>query len=182
MRESHPSGADETGVMTKPARKSQDRRKEQPIKLGPLRNLIGFQLRRAQDVSFQAFARRVGEADLGPGRYAILALINENPGLNQTELSRASGRDKSTLTPALRDLEKRSFVTRHRHPTDGRAYSLHLTPKGKAYLAELTEHAEAHDRALDAIVDSYHKPLLIHLLERIVAELTRELRGKPDNT
>jgi len=168
--------------MTKPARKTRDRSKERPIKLGPLRNLIGFQLRRAQDISFQAFARRVGQADLGPGRYAILALINENAGLNQTELSRASGRDKSTLTPALRDLEKRSFIARHRSPSDGRAYSLQLTPKGKAYLAELSQHAEAHDRMLDSIVDSYHKPLLIHLLDQIVDGLTRELSKQPDNT
>lgn len=148
--------------------------KHPPIKLGRLRQNIGFRLRLAQDVSFQAFARRVGQADLGPGRYAILALINENPGLNQTLLSRASGRDKSTLTPALRDLEKRAFIARQRSTTDGRAYMLHLTAKGKSYLAELTAHAEAHDRALDAIVDSFHKPLLIHLLERIVDGLSQE--------
>ena len=153
----------------------QPREKHLPIKLGPLRHYIGFQLRRAQDVSFQAFARRVGQVDLGPGRYAILALINENPGLNQTLLSRASGRDKSTLTPALRDLEKRAFIARQRSTTDGRAYMLHLTAKGKSYLAELTAHAEAHDRALDAIVGRFHKPLLIHLLERIVDGLSQEL-------
>jgi DNA-binding MarR family transcriptional regulator len=163
--------------MTKPLSKTAAERgkKPQQIKLGPLRHFIGFQLRRAQDVSFQAFARRVGQADLEPGRYAILALINENPGLNQTLLSRASGRDKSTLTPALRDLEKRAFISRRRSTSDGRAYSVHLTPKGKAYLAELIQHAEAHDRALDAIVGSFHKPLLIHLLEQIVDGLSRDL-------
>ena len=55
----------------------------------------------AQIASFQAFAREVGEVDLPPGRFALLTLIGRNPGISQTVLSRAAGRDKSTLTPAL---------------------------------------------------------------------------------
>ena len=53
----------------------------------------------AQIASFQAFAREVGEVDLPPGRFALLTLIGRNPGISQTVLSRAAGRDKSTLTP-----------------------------------------------------------------------------------
>ena len=143
--------------------------------LGPLKNYIAFQLRRAQDVSFQAFARRVGQTDLSPGHFAILAVINENPGLNQTALSHATGRDKSTLTPALKGLEKHGFILRTRSETDRRAYHLDLTPAGKAHLDKLIVHAEAHDRALDEIVGDFHKPLLIHLLERIVDELEKDV-------
>ena len=143
--------------------------------LGPLKNYIAFQLRRAQDVSFQAFARRVGQTDLSPGHFAILAVINENPGLNQTALSHATGRDKSTLTPALKGLEKHGFILRTRSETDRRAYHLSLTTAGKAHLDKLIVHAEAHDRALDEIVGDFHKPLLIHLLERIVDELEKDV-------
>lgn len=141
------------------------------VNLGPLKNYIGFHLRRAQEISFRTFARRVGDGDIGPGRFAILALINDNPGMNQAELSRADGRDKSTLALALKDLEKRGLVTRKRSRTDGRAYHLDLTPLGKKHLEILTEHAQAHDRRLDQIVGAIHKPLLIHLLERIVSSL-----------
>ncbi len=139
--------------------------------LGPLKNYIAFQLRRAQDMSFQAFARRVGEADLSPGHFAILAVIDENPGLNQTALSQATGRDKSTLTPALKGLEKAGLISRARSRVDRRAYHLNLTPMGQEHLAKLMVHAEAHDRRLDEIVGEFHKPLLIHLLEKIVSEL-----------
>ena len=144
------------------------------INLGPLKNYIGFQLRRAQEVSFRAFARRVGDGEMSPGRFAILALINDNPGMNQAELSRSDGRDKSTLALALKDLEKRGLVTRKRSRTDGRAYHLELTASGKKQLEALTEHAQAHDRRLDQIVGAIHKPLLIHLLERIVSSLEEE--------
>ena len=153
--------------MAKKSSKSEKVSTQEAANLGPLKGYIGFQLRRAQDVSFQAFARRVGENDLSPGRFAILSVINENPGINQTALSYATGRDKSTLTPALKDLEKRGFVSRERSSVDRRAYTLNLTDLGRKHLRELTVHAEAHDRALDAIVGEFHKPLFIHLLEQI---------------
>lgn len=144
------------------------------VSLGPLKNYIGFQLRRAQEVSFQAFARSVGESDLSPGHFAILSVISENPGLNQTALSYATGRDKSTLTPALKSLEKHGFIVRERSKVDRRAYHLNLTAAGKSYLQKLAVHARAHDKILDEIVGSFHKPLLIHLLERIVEELGKD--------
>jgi DNA-binding MarR family transcriptional regulator len=153
-------------------------RRTQVVSLGPLRNFIGFQLRRAQDVSFEAFARRVGTADFGPGHFAALSVIRANPDINQVTLSRATGRDKSTLTPVIRHLLKRGFVQRHRSKTDSRAYCLNLTAKGEQHLQKLAVHAEAHDRRLDHIVGDIHKSLLIHLLERIISELGHDLDRK----
>jgi DNA-binding MarR family transcriptional regulator len=147
-----------------PARRAQ-------ASLGPLRSFIGFQLRRAQDASFDAFARRVGQANLRPGHFAVLAVIGANRGLNQTALSHATGRDKSTLTPAIKSLLKRKLVARARSKSDSRAWQLALTAAGRKYLDKLMAHAQTHDRRLDEIVGDAHKALLIQLLERIVAEL-----------
>src|SRR5262245_35264657 len=74
------------------------------IALWPLADYAGYYLRLAQDASFQAFAARVGRGDVRPGDFTILTLIRENPGITPTAISQASGRDKSTLTPALRSL------------------------------------------------------------------------------
>lgn len=145
------------------------------VDLGPLRDQIPFHLRRAQDMSFQAFARRVGRSDLSPGHFAILSIISQNPGLNQTALSFATGRDKSTLTPALKALEAQGVVTRVRSEVDRRAYHVHLTDAGRDYLAQLQVHADAHIRLLDEIVGDFNKPLLIHLLERITEGLTNDV-------
>lgn len=144
---------------------------------GFLKNYIGFQLRRAQEVSFQAFSKRVGEADLSPGHFAILAMIREDPGLNHTRLSAATGRDKSTLTPALKGLEKRGFVCRTRSETDRRAYHLHLTAAGEKQFEKLLVHAQAHERVLDSIIGEFHKPLLLHLLGRFVEALQDDAAG-----
>ncbi len=148
--------------------------------MGSLDDYIAFQLRRAQDISLQAFARRVGDARLKPGHYAILSVINENPGLNQTLLSQATCRDKSTLTPTLKGLEAHGLVLRIRSETDRRAYCLTLTPEGRAYLKKLTVHARAHGRLLDEIVGPSDKPLLIALLDRISAALGAAMANDAD--
>jgi DNA-binding MarR family transcriptional regulator len=144
---------------------------EDNVSFGCLLNNIGFHLRLAQEASFKAFAQRVGDKDLKPRRYAILTLIAENPGITQTLLSRSSGRDKSTLTPALSDLEKRGLIRRRKVHNDRRSSTLHLTGDGIALLDELKRHAAEHDRDLDQIVGASRKDDFITLLRRIAMTL-----------
>lgn len=143
----------------------------EPLRLGALADFIGFHLRLAQEASFQAFARRVRGLDLRPGRFAVLALVGENPGISQTALGRASGRDKSSLTPALDDLTARGLIHRRRAARDRRSYALSLTPKGERLLAALLTHARAHDRRLDAIVGLRNKAEFVRTLRRITMAL-----------
>jgi DNA-binding MarR family transcriptional regulator len=140
-------------------------------RLGPLDGFLGFHLRLAQEASFRAFAQAVGERGLRPSRFAMMVIIAENPGITQTALGRASGRDKSTLTTAMDDLVKRGLVSRGRDPADRRSYGLGLTAKGRAALARLMRIAEQHDRRLDELVGPANKPLLLQMLRRIIAGL-----------
>jgi DNA-binding MarR family transcriptional regulator len=140
------------------------------VRLGELGCNIAFHLRLAQDASFRAFKRHSGESDLRPGWYAVLVLIDANPGITPMGLSRASGRDKSTLTPVLRELITHGLVEQCPVPCDRRSYGLALTLAGEERLARLTAHAEAHDRELDGIVGP-KKTELIDLLRRIANSL-----------
>lgn len=108
------------------------------INFGPLATWIGFNLRMAQESAFQAFSRRSQEVGESPGRFATLTLIARNPGISQTELSLAAGRDKSSLTPVVEDLVRRGMVERKRMRDDRRAYRLNLTAGGKKTLTQLT--------------------------------------------
>ena len=101
----------------------------------------------------------------------MLTIISENSGINQTLLSQVTGRDKSSITPALKRLEKQGYIKRERSSTDGRAILLSITETGQQSLAKLAEHARAHDAELDRIVGEAHKPLLLYLLDRIVTEM-----------
>lgn len=140
------------------------------LRLGRLENYIGYHLRLAQNASFRAFQRKSGRADLRPGWFAVLSLIGDNPGISPAALSRAAGRDKSTLTPVLRDLSRHGYVSSRPRPGDRRSYGLSLTDLGRERLAELADHAAAHDRVLDEIVGD-RKESLIGLLRRITDEL-----------
>src|SRR4051812_30361121 len=103
-----------------------------PVQLGWLGGTLGYNLRRAQNASFQAFSALTGDTGLRPGRYALLQLIADNPGISQTALRAAVGRDKSTLTPLLADLERRRLILREPDPSDRRGRRISLTKAGTA--------------------------------------------------
>jgi DNA-binding MarR family transcriptional regulator len=154
-------------------RESAAQRQDRPddaVDFGPLGNYIGFYLRLAQGASFAAFARTVGDIDLQPGRFSLLCLIGENPGISPTALSQANGRDKSTLTPALNDLERRGLVVRQKLAHDRRSYGVRLTLQGERMLRKLLECAARHDRRIDRIVGPRRDEFLA-TLRRLATEL-----------
>jgi DNA-binding MarR family transcriptional regulator len=137
------------------------------IDLGPLEDWIGFNLRMAQDASFQAFSRLSQEIGVRPGRFATLTLIGRNPGISQTALSRANSRDKSTLTPLIADLVRRGLIRRTRMRNDRRSYRLTLTETGERLLAQLTACAREHERRLDAAIGARGRRQFLETLRKL---------------
>lgn len=142
-----------------------------PVDFGPLANWVGFNLRMAQEASFEAFSHHSAAIGENPGRFATLTLIGRNPGIRQTELSAASGRDKSSLTPVVEDLVRRGLVERKRVDIDRRAYRLNLTAAGRKTLALMTRAARKHERNLDRIIGPRDKKRFIDTLKRIAAAI-----------
>jgi DNA-binding MarR family transcriptional regulator len=141
-----------------------------PVDFGPLDLLVGFNLRMAQEAAFQAFSRRSQEIGESPGRFATLTLIARNPGISQTALSLANGRDKSSLTPVVEALV-RGLVERNRTKDDRRAYRLNVTAAGRKTLGQLARCARAHERNLDRIIGPRDRKRFIGILQRIAAEI-----------
>ena len=141
------------------------------IRFGPLETWVGFNLRMAQEHAFQAFSRRSQEIGEGPGRFATLTLIARNPGISQTELSHANGRDKSSLTPVVEDLVQRGLVERKRMRDDRRTYRLNVTSAGKKTLVQLTRCARRHERVLDGIIGQRDRKRFIQILKKIAAQI-----------
>ena len=141
------------------------------INYGPLAHWVAFHLRMAQVVSFQSFARLARGVNLSPGRFAVLTLIAQNPGITQTALSRANRNDKSTLTSALTGLVQKKLVNRQRTEGDKRIYRLTLTPAGERLLQRLTECAKQHDRNLTRVIGQRDYAHFMQILQKIAAEL-----------
>ena len=160
-----------TGERVAPAGTRKPNGRGEAVDYGPLAGWVGFNLRMAQAAAFQAFARLAKEIGTRPGRFATLMLIGRNPGISQTALSRANGRDKSSLTPVLNDLERRGLVIRRRTRADQRTYRLSLAPAGRRLLGELTRCAREHERNLDRIIGAREQKGFVRILTRIIGEM-----------
>jgi DNA-binding MarR family transcriptional regulator len=140
------------------------------VDLGELGGYIGFHLRVAQEASFRAFARETGQHGLKPGQFAALVVIGRNPGIGQSALSQTIARDKSSVTPVIKELQRLGLIERRASDEDRRRVHLFLTGAGKQRLSRLTRTAEAHDRNLDRIVGDA-KPKFLELLRAIADAL-----------
>jgi DNA-binding MarR family transcriptional regulator len=138
-----------------------------PVDFGPLADWVGFRLRMAQEATFAAFSRLSREIGENPGRFATLTLIAGNPGISQSRLSQAAGRDKSSLTPVLDDLVRRGLVRRSRTDTDRRTYRLMLTPAGERTLTRLMDCARRHERNLDRLIGPRDRTRFLRVLKRL---------------
>jgi DNA-binding MarR family transcriptional regulator len=137
------------------------------VKFGPLADWVGFNLRMAQEAAFAAFSKLSREIGENPGRFATLTLISENPGISQSTLGHANGRDKSSMTPVLEDLVRRGLVRRARTDEDRRSYRLILTAAGKRTLARLLACARRHEQNLDRAIGVRERERFLQTLKRV---------------
>jgi DNA-binding MarR family transcriptional regulator len=140
------------------------------VKFGPLDHWVGFNLRMAQESAFAAFSHLSRDIGESPGRFAILTLIAENPGISQSALGDAAGRDKSSMTPVLEGLVRRGLVERSRADSDKRSYRLSLTPSGQETLDRMNACAKRHEKNLDRIIGR-DRTRFMSVLKRLSANL-----------
>ncbi|WP_342642840.1 MarR family winged helix-turn-helix transcriptional regulator [Rhodoligotrophos ferricapiens] len=90
----------------------------------------------------RALARRFDDAfrglDLTSGQFSLLMSLNRPSPPNMREVANLLAMDRTTLTAALKPLERRGLVTIAANPKDRRSRLLMLTGAGKALLAEAT--------------------------------------------
>ncbi len=143
------------------------------IRLGYLNEFVGFHLRLAQDASNRVFSRHRDKDLMKPGRFPALAIIHLNPGISQSALGRAIARDKSTVSPLIKDLQKNGFISRKASVHDRRSVTLALTKKGERILTKLHARATEHENELDRLIGS-SKGRFVTILERIVAGMAAQ--------
>ena len=139
----------------------------QEIDLGPLPHLVGYMLRRAQLAVFQDFWRGYAELDIRPAQYAVLIVIERNPGLRQSQISSALNIKRANLVALLDSLEGRGLAKRVPVATDRRSYALHLTDDGAALMLRLAEVNAAHESRVNAIIGETGRKELLRLLHGV---------------
>ena len=86
----------------------------------------------------RALARRFDEAfrplGLTSGQFSILVALNRPEPPTMSAVAALLAMDRTTLTAALKPLDRAGYVSSSADPTDRRARRLHLTPAGSALL------------------------------------------------
>ena len=132
---------------------------EDPVKTYVLQYAPGHLIRRAQQRAVDLFVEEVGEDGPTPRQFAVLLNVYQNDGMNQTDLVRLSGIDRSTLTEIIRRMVERGWISRRRMENDQRTNALSITEAGEATL----------HGAFDAMMRAQHR-----ILEPIAPERRSE--------
>ncbi len=150
------------------ARGRSGRKREAPRSLdhGVLPGLLGYQLRLAQVRVFRDFEKHVGSLGLSPGRVGVLAIVESNPGLTQSELAGAVSLDRSTMVPLLDGLEERGLLERRRG-ADRRTNGLWMTPAGARVLLRVKRRICVHEDRVAAGLSPAERHQLMTLLKKL---------------
>ena len=135
---------------------------------GALLEFGGFHIRLAQLYTYADFMRDQPEPAMTPGQFAMLILINENPGTTQRALSERIGIDKSTLAVALNRLAERKLVRRVRSKQDRRSNVLELSASGKAQMKRMVTFVRKHERRMLKNLSGAEQRELVRLLDKMI--------------
>jgi DNA-binding MarR family transcriptional regulator len=99
-------------------------------------NQICFPLYSAANAMVRAYRPLLKELDLTYLQYIVMMLLWEEAKLNVKELGQRLRLDSGTLTPLLKRLEQKGFVTRSRSKLDERVRIISITKQGRALKAK----------------------------------------------
>ena len=137
----------------------------------PLPDAIGYMLRRAHLVVVKNFMTICKDIDIRPAQFAILTVIENNPGLKQIDVSLALGIKRTNMVALIDALQKRDLVRRVTVKSDRRSYALHLTPKGKAFMAKLRARAAQHEKEVGSALGTNGREQLLSQLRLLQERL-----------
>lgn len=142
---------------------------DRTIDLGPLDDAVAFHLSIAHTLALQSFLETIDERPRN-ARFVILLLIKMNPGITQAELSRTNFRDKSSMSPIIRDFVETGLVEKSAIKIQGRpAQALLLTEAGEVLLQRLKPFADNHSALVRNILGQEQHAELVRLL-RVLAD------------
>lgn len=104
---------------------------------------VGYQLKRVQHVLRLRMDEVLREVGLTTPQYAVLSVLEEEPGLSGAELARRSFVTPQTMNMIVTKLEGARLIYRSSHPEHGRVLQTYLTNEGRMLVSGAHEVVEA---------------------------------------
>jgi DNA-binding MarR family transcriptional regulator len=128
---------------------------------------LGFHIRLAHGAVYRHFVETFGYLDMTQKQVAVLWLIDEWPGIGQTDLAKRLQMDRATVMAMVDRLQARGFITREPSKKDRRKQILKLLAEGRTVLKKTRKAVNEHESWLKSRFTEKEVTLLTELLGRI---------------
>ena len=132
-----------------------------------LRELLGYNTRRATLKIFDLFYSRTVAYGLNPIEFSVLNLIGRNPNVSPGQLCAELALLPPNLTKIIQKLSRRHLIQRYRPESDKRSIYLKLSPEGRHQLKELETIIAKLERDAAANLTDKQLAQLILLLQKM---------------
>jgi DNA-binding MarR family transcriptional regulator len=148
--------------------------------------MSGHELAMALRAAYLAMHRRtdalMSRSGVTADQFVVLAALAEGDALTQRALVTRASSDPNTLRAMLVLMERRGFIERRPHPTDGRARSVSLTAEGRGVFRALWRQSEELRERLLSSLSPGEARMLVAQLHQIVTDLDSEQPGPTKTT
>jgi len=128
---------------------------------------VGFRIRKVHQRATEIFHAVMGDLDLTPMQFAVLAKLDDLGQVSQNQLGRLVAMDPATIFGVVGRLMKRGLVAQRPDPEDARLALIELTGEGRALVVRAKAiGAEVSRRTLAPLSPSEAETLLA-LLARL---------------
>jgi DNA-binding MarR family transcriptional regulator len=135
--------------------------------IGEIKDILGFHIRLAHGTVYRHFMESFEHLDLTQKQVSVLWLVDDHPGIAQTDLAQRLRMDRATVMAIVNRLQDRKYLERGRSLTDGRKQTLDLLPDGILALADAKKAIRAHEKWLKQRFTEKEIARLIEMLARI---------------
>jgi DNA-binding MarR family transcriptional regulator len=131
-------------------------------------------LRRCVQYANDLFSREPGASDLTKQQFTVLAAVEQNEGISQTDLVGITGIDRSTLAEMIRRMIEKGLLDRERTESDQRANAVRMAPGGRKALRSARTASDRVERTLLAGLSASDRPRFLKMLTAVASQAETE--------
>ena len=105
---------------------------------------------------------------LSRAEWIVLFCLTQQPRLNAMQISIVTGRPKTSIAAAVKQLQKKRLIARKTDQVDGRRRVLHLTPAGEETYKSIIGSFIAREADMLASLSQADRRTLIRVLDKII--------------
>ena len=139
--------------------------------VGPVEQSAGYVLKEVTTTLRSAMDTALRPLDLTVPQYVTLELLQQKPGLSNSELARRAFVTRQSMNLVLRTLQGRGLVSRPDVATGGRARPADLTPGGQQLLRAASVTVRTIERQLLSPLTADDQAVLLRYLKACAAAL-----------